>query len=80
MKCSHAISAEAQAKLDANDAYFHATEHEIINGLAAQEAELAANRMPNESDIASMPAGFKFPVRLGEAARKAKKHPERVML
>lgn len=69
MKCSHAISAEAQAKLDANDAYFHATEHEIISGLAARDAELRANRMPNESDLASMPAGFAFRVRMGRKAR-----------
>lgn len=58
MKCSHTVSAEAQAKLDADEAVLHAAEHEIIAGIAARDAELAANRLPNDSDLESMPPGW----------------------
>lgn len=60
-QCSHTISARAQALLDADEAYLHAAEHEIISGQSALNAELEANRFPNESDLASMPAGHSFP-------------------
>lgn len=69
MKCSHTVSAEAQAKLDADEAWLHQNEHEIIAGISAADAELDAVRnIPNESDLASLPPGHKFPVRTSHKA------------
>jgi hypothetical protein len=61
MKCSHIVSAEAQARFDAAESITHDVEHEIIAGLNARAAELLANQGLNESDLAAMPPGWPKP-------------------